>query len=68
MRKYFKKSKKYKYVYIYKNRHGELSFDGKVGPKKRQCFKTERECALWVDKQLIEIKKDPVNILVKKEL
>ena len=64
--KYTGKSKKYKYVYEYVSRNGDATFVGKVGEYRKQGFSDERECALWVDKQLLYKGKEPVNILVRK--
>ena len=68
--KYLGPSKKYKYVY------GRIACDrvwwvGKVFISKTQStrsknFDTEREAAIYVDKQLIECGKPPVNILKRK--
>lgn len=43
--------------------HGQVTIKGK---RKEKRFKLERECALWVDKVLIENGMEPVNILKKK--
>ena len=65
-KKYIEKSSKYKYVYKYRDSTGNESYDGACVGKKKQGFKDERECALWVDKQLIMKGKEPINILIRK--
>lgn len=65
MNKYIAKSEKYKYVYKYSTSKGKIFFVGRVVGYKKENFKNERECALWVDKQLISKGKEPVNILVR---
>ena len=64
--KYTGKSKKYKHVYEYVSSNGNITFEGKVFGYRKQGFLDERKCALWVDKQLLEQGKEPVNILVRK--
>jgi len=64
--KYIGKSKKYKYVYEYVSRNGSITFEGKLLGYRKQGFLNERDCALWVDKQLISKGKEPANILVRK--
>ena len=69
--KYLGKSTKYKHVYIYQTRSGK-SYKGMLyGARYNQTFgkyfKTEREAALYIDKQLIERNKEPVNILIRDE-
>lgn len=63
---YIEKSDKYKGVYKYINSSGNETYDGVVCGSKKSGFINERECALWVDKQLILKGKKPVNILVSK--
>ncbi len=58
------KSDKYKRVYIYEIKD-VIMYQGVFG-KKHRYFKTEKEAALFVDKKLIELGKEPVNILVRK--
>lgn len=65
--KYIGKSKKYKYVYEYLSNKGNSIFQGGVVGYKKFGFKNERDCALWVDKQLLLKGKKPVNILVRKK-
>lgn len=72
--KYDKEFKsKYKHVYRLINRKdGSYIFQGnkrrtKLTSASAKQFNTEREAALYVDKCLIEQKKDPVNILVRKK-
>jgi len=61
------KSKLYKNVYLEGNVGSDaVTFFGQIGSQRKHGFKTERECAKWVDLQLIRMGKDPVNILVKK--
>ncbi|QQV91496.1 hypothetical protein M1M25_gp061 [Tenacibaculum phage Gundel_1] len=59
--KKIEKSKKYKYVYKVMDQHGNYFWAGKGKMKD-----TEREAALYVDKQLLEKGKEPVNILIRK--
>ncbi len=40
---------------------------GNLG-KKQKYFETEKEAAKWVDLRLIEQGKEPVNVLVRKEI
>lgn len=65
-KKYLEKSKKYKYVYKYRDSSGNETYDGIVYRTKKQGFLDERKCALWVDKMLLSKGKEPVNILVRK--
>lgn len=70
--KHLGKSKKYKNVYKYRNYtnaneifwYGEIHIN-LVGQKKYG-FTDERECAKWVDLQLIRAGKPPKNVLKKK--
>jgi len=59
--KQIEKSKKYKYTYKVMSQHGDYFWSGKS-----KIFKTEREAGLYVDKNLIENGKKPVNILKPK--
>jgi len=65
-KKHIGKSEKYKYVYIYRNSVGNIAYFGKVAKYKKQGFINERDCALWVDKILLDMNKEPINILVRK--
>ncbi|MBD3198035.1 MAG: hypothetical protein GF317_23495 [Candidatus Lokiarchaeota archaeon] len=62
--KWIKTSDRYKYVQMY--RFGKkMMWRGLAGKKGYgKYFSTEREAAIYVDKQLIEQRKEPVNILV----
>ncbi len=70
--KYLGKSDKYKYVYKYRQNtdsnkrlyFGRLTIDSL--DKKKTGFSNERECAKWVDLQLIRADREPVNILKRK--
>ena len=70
---YVGKSKLYKHVYLYKNSSGDITYHGAIS-KSKKCisqiakggFESERECAIWVDKQLLYLNEEPVNILIKK--
>ncbi len=74
--------KKTGYKNVYKKRSSwltrgkegeEFIYEYKIivnGREIRSCskaFKTERDCALALDKKLIELGHQPINILVKKE-
>lgn len=61
--KYIGKSKKYRNVYKYIGSNGNKVFEGRCLRYKKQGFLNERECALWVDKQLLSKGKEPINIL-----
>ena len=65
---------KYKYVYALLSNGKQIYWVARVDrvvnrrlKKVRKVFKKEREAALGVDKFLISIKEDPVNILVRKK-
>jgi hypothetical protein len=64
-----RKSERYKHVYSYIN-HGKTEVWGYLfthkGVKYNGGYKTEREAALQCDIKLINLKKEPVNILIKK--
>lgn len=53
------KSKAYKYVGKMMSIKGEIKWLG----FSRKLFNTEKEAALYVDRKLIAMKKEPVNIL-----
>lgn len=69
------------YLYVYPNQKGgrtrwgiewtdNLPWVGLIttyGKNPWKAFATEREAALWVDKQLIRLGREPVNILVRKQ-
>ncbi len=60
---------KYKYVDFFKPKtksDGAGYFKMNIKGVKKKVFKSEREAALAVDKYLISIGKNPVNILKKK--
>lgn len=57
------KSLKYKYVSKFKTENGRIRWGCSINGKR---FAEERECALYVDKLLLERGKSPVNILVKR--
>jgi hypothetical protein len=59
---------KYKHVYPIKISGKYNWWSGQVWDKERQVnrqkiFKNERDCALWVDKLLLQLNRQPVNIL-----
>ena len=56
------KSDKYKGVYLYKLR-GKIKYKAGSGSMLHGFFETEREAAVYYDKQLINKGKEPVNIL-----
>lgn len=58
-------SKKYKYVRHVKYGMNEL-WRAEYG-KFIKCYQTERDAALSIDKYLISIGKEPINILVRSE-
>jgi len=64
--KYLGKSKIYKHTYKELRSNGELGWFGNVWSQKKSGFDNERDCALWVDMQLIRKGKPPVNILKPK--
>ena len=65
---------KYKYVYFQWNRwrgsnardfwEGNV-YDSHEKRSRRKVFKEERDAAIWVDKTLLQLGKEPVNILKK---
>lgn len=55
----------YSYVTHYKNKAGKDRWLGKRWNNGR-VFDTEREAAIYVDKQLIEKGREPINILIRK--
>ena len=62
---------KYKYVYPQIKKGQATRYQGyfrDIKERRNRCksFKTEREAALWVDKTLLQIGRQPVNILKKK--
>lgn len=64
-----KNGSKYKLVYLFLNKGKEV-WTASIGTKygrNMKYFKTEREAALAVDKYLIEMGKNPVNILVRRK-
>ena len=65
----YKAKSKYKYVSVME-RKGKIEYRGiytaKSGKKNGKNFPTEREAAIYVDKMLIEMGKEPVNILKRK--
>lgn len=65
--KKIRKSYLYKYVELHRVGKKEM-WRGAAGRKtlNGKYFDTERQAAVYVDKQLIEQGKDPVNILVRK--
>lgn len=68
--KYIKKSEKYKGVYLSTIANGELYFVAQIsvnGKSYKKHYKTEKEAAKAVDVFLINNKKEPVNILIKKK-
>lgn len=64
--KWLGKSDKYKHVFSRLDSAGNLKFIGYVKGKRRSGFKTEREAAVWVDKELISRSMEPVNVLKRK--
>ncbi len=56
------KSDKYKGVYLYELR-GEIKYKAGFGGTVHGFFDTEREAAIYYDKQRINRGKEPVNIL-----
>ena len=66
-RKYEKRASKYKYVAKLICERGVIRWASSL-PKFKVTFDTERDCALAVDKKLIERGKLPINILVRKEI
>lgn len=65
--KRIKGSEKYKYVDLHRIDDKWEKWKGAAGKNGNgKYFDTEREAALYVDKQLIEQGKEPVNILVRK--
>jgi hypothetical protein len=64
--KYIKKSDNYKNVYKLLYRGKYIKWRG-ITHNKRKYFDTEREAAIFVDKALIELGKNPINILVRKQ-
>jgi len=56
------KSEKYKGVYLYELR-GEIKYKAGSGKMLHGFFDTEREAAVYYDKQMINKGKKPVNIL-----
>jgi len=63
--KYIGMSIPYSYVTHLRDSSGKDRWMGKRW-KNGKHFDTEREAALYVDKQLIEQGKEPINILVRK--
>jgi hypothetical protein len=69
--KHHGKSDKYKNVYLetYNGHKNDMFYNAYVYVKgktrRKHGFKTERDAALWVDKQLIIHEKEPINILKK---
>ena len=64
--RYQKKSNKYKYVYKVLDAKGNILWSVILYGKTTD-FEDERQAAIFVDKELIKRKKDPVNIFVRKE-
>lgn len=62
------KSEKYKYVYVldYGNLYRYLAEINRKGYRCRKYFDTEREAGLYIDKKLLELGEEPVNILKRK--
>jgi hypothetical protein len=64
-------SEKTEYKYVYKVRNGQSvnnlksQFKAKVG-KRQKYFDNLKDAAKWVDLCLISMKKEPVNILVRR--
>ena len=65
----YKKSDKYKNVYFVRGWNGGLLWRYQVtvnGKRWYKCFKTEKEAALALDKQLLTQGLEPINILKRK--
>ncbi len=65
--KYQKKSSKYKYVSQWISGKGEIIWVAMIC-KTTKPFDTEREAAIYVDKALIGMGKEPVNIMVRRQV
>lgn len=64
--KKIRKSDLYKYVELHRFGKKEMWKGAASKTRNGKCFDTEREAAIYVDKQLLEQGKEPVNILVRK--
>lgn len=64
--KKIRKSDLYKYVELHQIGEKQMWKGAASRTKNGKYFDTEREAAVYVDKQLIEQDKEPVNILIRK--
>lgn len=65
--KYQKGASKYKYVRLWVSPKGEKIWVAMICGVTRQ-FNTEREAAIYIDKALIRMGKEPINIMVRKQI
>ena len=69
MKSVYKGKASYRHVYIHRSQGKYIIYVGKIQINRKvysSYFDTEKEAALFVDMKLIELGKEPVNILKRK--